>query len=92
MTDEVANLILEQIKLLRRDAGETKASLNSLQSDLRRVDQRLSAVEAKVDALADDVAEIRGALSGVAYWTAHNTNEVLAVKERLDRLEARPAE
>ena len=71
MTDEVANLVLEQLRLLR--------------SDIQRID-------GKVDTLAEDVSELRGALSGVAYWTAHNTNEVLAVKERLDRLEAQPGE
>lgn len=87
MTDDVANLILEQIKILRRDV----ASLGSLPADVRRLDQRLSTVETKVDALAEDVSEIRTALSGVAYWTAHNMGEVLAVKERLDRLEERPA-
>ena len=68
MTDEVANLVLEQLRLIR--------------SDIQRID-------GKVDALASDLSELRSALSGVAYWTAHNMGEVLAFKERLDR-EARP--
>ena len=59
MTDEVANLVLEQLRLIR--------------TDIQRID-------GKVDAVASELGEVKSAVTGLAYITAHAA--------RVDRLES----
>ena len=74
MTDEVANLVLEQLRNMRADMASVRA-------DIARI-------EGKVDALADEVADMKHAMSGLAYLVAHGFGRIQ--EARLDRLEARP--
>ncbi|MFL5317183.1 MAG: hypothetical protein ACJ8A0_19155 [Microvirga sp.] len=67
MTDEVANLVLEQLRLIR--------------ADIQRID-------GKVDAVASELGEVKSAVTGLPYITAHALGEIQDVKGRVDRLES----
>ena len=67
----------------------TDETANLILEHLRNLRADIARVETKVEALSDDVTELKHAVSGLAYFLAHTMGRVLDVETRVERLEAR---
>ncbi|MBO1361770.1 hypothetical protein J2D73_18470 [Acetobacter sacchari] len=84
MTDEPTNLILEQLKLIRKEQADQRTLLLHHTDLLRRIERRVAEGERRVDELKDDLemmlkSEIMGRLGNFE-------NEI---DRRMDEIEAK---
>ncbi|KQT57432.1 MULTISPECIES: hypothetical protein [unclassified Aureimonas] len=73
MKDEVGNIILEQLRLMR--------------SQLSGFDAKLSSFDAKLDGLGERLNSVENAISGLAYILAETRGELIHQHERIEILE-----
>jgi hypothetical protein len=85
MTDEVANLVVEQLKLLRGDVQQTNARLDEAN---RRLDDGFGRLDERVGRLEERVERVEARLDHLAEGQIRMATAVTAAIDRLgDRID-----
>ena len=77
MTDEVGNLVLEQLRMMRGEIGGLRGEINDLRSEMN---SRFDVVNERLDSLEN-------AVSGIAYFLAETRGELISHDARIAKLE-----
>ena len=82
MTDETANLVLEQLRAIRAEQAQTNLKIGTLAESMIAMRKQIDELRGDVDALRRDVHSIRSDIRMIAIAVDQHT-------ARLDRIEVR---